>query len=276
MFHGIAQLSRALAVLTVLTTVVHSPLAAQCSAADRAALEAFDKAWGVATEGRDRAAIDPFLADTYMAVNPTGTTDKATTLSDITGVVQAGAPRQPSATPDHYVISCTPVSATITHRNTVYADGSTTPTYSRSIHFLEKRGAKWQAVSSTGHLLTDAQQLIYLEQDWNDASRRGDAGWVEKNYAPFASDVSSRTGGIETKAQAVASAKSSKTTYELIELSDLAVRVEGSTAVVTGVNHVRGKDDQGKAFDRRVRFTDTFIKLDGRWQVWATQGTNIQ
>ena len=276
MLHGIAQLTRALAVTTLLTTVVASPLAAQCSAADRAALESFDKAWGAATEGRDRAAIDPFLADTYMAVNPTGTTDKSTTLSNISGVVQAGAPRQPSATPDHYVISCTPLTATITHRNTIYADGGTIPTYSRSIHFLEKHGANWQAVSSTGHLLTDAQQLMYLEQDWNDASKRGDADWVEKNYASFASDVSSRTGGIETKGQAVASAKSSKTTYEVLDLSDVAVRVEGSTGVVTGVNHVRGKDDQGKAFDRRVRFTDTFIKLDGRWQVWATQGTTIQ
>jgi hypothetical protein len=45
---------------------------------------------------------------------------------------------------------------------------------------------------------------------------------------------------------------------------------------VTGVNHARGKDEQGKAFDQRFRFTDTFIKRDGRWQVWATQGTVIQ
>ena len=276
MFHGIAQITRGLVVSTLLTAFGASPLLAQCSTSDKAALEAFDKAWGAATDGGDRATIDPYLADGYMGVNPAGTTDKATTLSNTARVVQAGAPRRPAATPDHYVISCTPLTATITHRNTFLADGSTTPSYSRSIHFLEKRGAKWQAVSSTGHALTDAQQLIYLEQDWNDASRRGAAEWVEKNYAPFATDISSRTGGIETKAQAVASARSSKTTYDVLELSDVGVRVEGTTGVVTGVNHVRGKDDQGAAFDRRVRFTDTFVKLDGRWQVWATQGTTIQ
>ena len=36
-----------------------------------------------------------------------------------------------------------------------------------------------------------------------------------------------------------------------------------------------GRDAQGKAMDRRVRFTDVYIKRDGRWQVWATQGTTI-
>jgi len=100
--------------------------------------------------------------------------------------------------------------------------------------------------------------------------------WTDRNYASFASDISSRTGGIETKSEAVASARSSKTVYDAVELSDLVARVEGDVGVVTGVNRVRGKDDQGKVFDRRVRFTDTFIKRDGRWQVWATQGTVIQ
>jgi hypothetical protein len=32
---------------------------------------------------------------------------------------------------------------------------------------------------------------------------------------------------------------------------------------------------KGAAFDRKVRFTDTFVKRDGRWLVWATQGTAI-
>jgi ketosteroid isomerase-like protein len=69
--------------------------------------------------------------------------------------------------------------------------------------------------------------------------------------------------------------KDNKTVLDVLELSDLDARVDGNAAIVTGVNHVRGKDDKGVAFDRRTRFTDTFIKRDGRWQVWATQGTLI-
>jgi ketosteroid isomerase-like protein len=33
------------------------------------------------------------------------------------------------------------------------------------------------------------------------------------------------------------------------------IRVEGNTAIVTGINHVIGRDPQGKAFDRRARFS---------------------
>ncbi len=40
-------------------------------------------------------------------------------------------------------------------------------------------------------------------------------------------------------------------------------RYDGNTAIVTGVNHVKGRDDKNQPFDLRVRFT---IKRDGRWQ----------
>ncbi len=74
----------------------------------------------------------------------------------------------------------------------------------------------------------------------------------------------------------IASMKNDKTVFESLELSDLNVRLEGNIAVVTGVNHVRGRDDKGQPLDRRSRFTDVFVKRDGRWQVLATQGTAIQ
>jgi ketosteroid isomerase-like protein len=115
-----------------------------------------------------------------------------------------------------------------------------------------------------------------MESDWNDAFKRGDAAWLESNYASDATDVSSRTGVIHTKAEEIASMKTDKTVFESLELYDLNVRVDGNAGIVTGINHVKGRDAQGKAFDRRSRFTDTFVKRDGRWQVWATQGTLIQ
>jgi ketosteroid isomerase-like protein len=63
---------------------------------------------------------------------------------------------------------------------------------------------------------------------------------------------------------------------EWAELSGIRIRVEGNAGVVTGVNHVKGHDDKGAAFDRTVSFTDTFVKRDGRWQVWATEGTEVK
>lgn len=37
------------------------------------------------------------------------------------------------------------------------------------------------------------------------------------------------------------------------------VRLDGDKAIVTDVNYVKGKDDKGVAYDRKIRFTDTWI-----------------
>jgi ketosteroid isomerase-like protein len=268
---------RIAAVAALLSPIAARPLLAQCSQADKTALEAFDKSWGEATVSGDRARMGTFLSDNYMAVNMAGTVDRQTVLTNAEHAAQQNKVNPaPAAVPDRYVITCTPLTATITHRNTFTDPATKLPAYSRSVHFLEKSGNSWKAVSNTGYGLTDQQQLVYMEQDWNDASLRHDADWTERNYASFASDINSRTGGIENKNEAVASARTDKIMYDALDLSEVTARVEGDVGVVTGVNHVRGKDAQGKAFDRRTRFTDTFIKRDGRWQVWATQGTTIQ
>lgn len=270
---------RVFAVVAVLTVSASRAGFAQCTAADKAALEVFDKAWGDAGQRGDRAFLENVYAANFMAHNPAAVVDKAATIANtMTAAERNRANPQPVAVPDRYMISCTPTTATITHRNTVPpAAGSTAaPTYGRSVHFLEKRGNRWQVVSTAGHALGDGALLAYLEQDWNDASIRRDTDWVDRNYAAFATEISSRTGALETKAEALASMKADKMVMESADLSDLNVRVEGDVAVVTGVNRVKGRDAAGKSFDRRVRFTDTFIKRDGRWQVWATQGTVIQ
>jgi len=166
------------------------------------------------------------------------------------------------------------VGATITHRNviTTMVDGKEKTTYSRSVHFLEKRSDRWQVVSNAGNPLGDSALLLYMEREWNDAELARDYAWHERNYSDDFSGISSRTGALSTKSEDIASSK--KATVTSANLSDLDVRVEGDSAIVTGINHVMGTDDKG-AFDRKVRFTDTFVKRDGRWLVWATQGTAI-
>ena len=269
-------------VLTVVPILfAAAPAFAQCSDADKKALEAFDRTWGEATASGDRAAMQTFYADDFQAFGPVSAQGKTAAMDAAIRAAEQGR-TNPAGPPrlayDSYVISCTPNTGTITHRNAVTAkvDGKDQTSYSRSVHFVEKRGGRWQVVATTGHALDDAGVLAYMEREWNDASVKRDASWVERNYAWDASDVSSRSGRIMNRAQAVAEARTDQTVLQSLDLSDLNVRVEGNTAVVTGVNHVVGRDAAGKATDRRVRFTDVFIKRDGRWQVWATQGTTIQ
>ena len=253
----------------------------QCSDADKKKLEEFDRAWGDAAVRGDRAYLENVLADEFMNVSTTGTQTKAQTIDNqMKQAEQArtSTEKQPVTTHDHYVIACTPKTATITHRNTTtsMADGKERTQYSRSVHFLEKRGNDWKVVSSTGHIVDDGAMLLYMEQDWNDADVARNAGWYERNYADDATSISSRTGALTSKAEDVQDMKTTKRVIESAELSETRVRLEGNTGVVTGVNHVKGRDDKGAAFDRWIRFTDTYVKRDGRWLVWATQGTEVK
>jgi ketosteroid isomerase-like protein len=259
--------------------VASQPIFAQCSQADRTALETFDKAWGDAAQRGDMAFLEKAYAPGFMSHTPGGMLDRTTTLANTMKNAELNkANPQPVTIPDHYMITCAGNTATISHRNTTpAAQGSSDgPAYSRSVHFLVKNGNSWQVVSNASHQLGDGGQLAYMEQDWNDATRRHDGAWVEKNYAGGATDVSSRNGGIESKLEAIASANSDKRVFDSLELSDMNVRVDGNMAVVTGVNHWVGKDGEGKAANARFRFTDTFVRRDGRWLVWATQGTLIK
>jgi len=254
---------------------------AECSDSDKKALEAFDKAWGDASTAGDRPFLQNAYSDDYAGLGVGGATSKALTIENTVKTAERNRTRPSSAAtipPDAYIIVCTPNTATITHRNTNIStvNGKEQTFYSRSIHMLEKKGGRWQVTSSTGNALNDQAVLIYMESDWNDAFKRNDAAWFERNYASDATDVSSRTGVIHTKAEEIASMKADKTVLESLELSDLNARIDGNAGIVTGINRVKGRDAEGKAFDRRTRFTDTFVKRDGRWQVWATQGTLIQ
>ena len=252
----------------------------QCSDADKKKLEVFDRAWGDAGQRGDQAFLQNVYADDYLNLTPTGALTKAQAIDNaVKGAEQNKTNSNPDRiSHDYYIITCSPASATITHRNVIVAkaDGKDQTFYTRSVHFLEKRGSDWRVVSDAGGPLNDAGQLLYLEREWNDADQSKDVAWFERNYAEDATDISSRTGAVHSKMEELASMKTDKAVLDSLELSDLNVRVEGNTAIVTGVNHVKGRDDKGQAIDRMARFTDVFVKRNGRWLVLATQGTMIK
>ena len=252
----------------------------QCTDADKKKLEALDRAWGDAGQRGDQTFLQNVYADDYMNMSPAGSITKVQAIENAvkTAELNKTNPTPDRVSHDYYIITCTPTTATITHRNVITSkvDGKDQTSYTRSVHFLEKRGNDWKVVSDAGGPLNDVGQLLYMEREWNDAAKNKDVAWFERNYAADATDISNRTGVLHSKMEEIASMKNDKTVFDSLELSDLNVRLEGNIAVVTGVNHVRGRDDKGQPLDRRSRFTDVFVKRDGRWQVLATQGTAIQ
>lgn len=59
-----------------------------------------------------------------------------------------------------------------------------------------------------------------------------------------------------------------------LEIEDVKARVFGDAAVVTGRTHGVG-EFLGAAYDVTIRFTDTFVRRDGRWQAVASHASLI-
>lgn len=251
----------------------------QCSDADKKALEAFDRSWGAATQAGDRAALEKIIADEYRAMpgggGKTQVINQAVRNAERNmGNAQSGD----SVTFDNYIINCTSVSAMITHRNVTVSndEGRERTTWSRSVHHMEKRNGSWQVVSTTGHDMDDEMALFYMDQDWTRANLTRDKAWFEKNFADDFASVSSADGSINRKAADIEDTMNSKAKVEMTESTNQMIRVERNVGVVIGIYRWKGTDENGKPFDNRIRYTDTYVKRDGRWQVLSTIGVPIK
>ena len=131
------------------------------------------------------------------------------------------------------------------------------------------------AVSKNPQELADEKRLLQMEHDWNEALKTRNMTWFEQNLAGDMTDIVSANGALYTKEQDIESLKTDKTNYELMELSGMKVRVEGNAGIVTGVNRIKARDEEGHLVELKFAFTDVYIKREGHWQVWASQHTRI-
>jgi ketosteroid isomerase-like protein len=73
------------------------------------------------------------------------------------------------------------------------------------------------------------------------------------------------SGKVFTKADLLAGARSGTVVYEHQEDTNQKVRVWGSTAVVTALLWEKGTDG-ARAFDKRLWFSDTYVKTPAGWR----------
>ena len=82
-------------------------------------------------------------------------------------------------------------------------------------------------------------------------------------------------GKTYTKADLLEEARSKRTVYERQGDSKQKVRVWGDTAVVTALLWAKGTED-GKAFDYKLWFSDTYIRTPAGWRyVFAQASTRL-
>ena len=115
---------------------------------------------------------------------------------------------------------------------------------------------------------TSTSKILALENDWNTAYKRSDIGAMDS----LLSDdfiITVEDGTTFSKSGYIAHNGNTTVHVETSDMSDLRVRMQGNTAVVTGAYHEKGTE-KGKPYEYRDRFTDVWVNMAGRWQVLAS------
>ena len=111
---------------------------------------------------------------------------------------------------------------------------------------------------------SDERTLLRLEDSWASALVRRDGATFRRLLADgFVYSENDRTSTREEVLRDIGAE-----TVTAAHNEDMRVRRFGTTAVVTGWLVVRGHGPGGP-FDRRYRFTDTWVRRNGNWQIVA-------
>ncbi len=114
----------------------------------------------------------------------------------------------------------------------------------------------------------DSSKIIAMENLWNRAELNNDAPAVRLLLADdFVMTVAE--GTLYNKAQMISSVADKSYRPDVLQSTDMVVHYYGGTAVVTGAYYEKGSD-KGKPWERRGRFTDTWMNIAGRWQCIAS------
>ena len=119
----------------------------------------------------------------------------------------------------------------------------------------------------------DRRAVAALDTEFQAAVKHGDAATIDRIQHPDMVLVLG-DGRIVTKADHVRAAREKKVVYEIQdeEPGTQVVRVHGDTAVVTALLRLKGTNE-GAPFDRRVWFSDTYVRTPGGWKYFFGQAS---
>lgn len=132
------------------------------------------------------------------------------------------------------------------------------------------------ALVSTTAFASDLEakpDILRVEAELLHAWETGDAATLRRDLDPAFTLVDSK-GTVTDFAANVAEVEKRDPAYTLFRNRDQAVRVYGDSAIVIGITRVEGFSG-GAAFKAEFRFTDTWVKREGRWRLAASHATRL-
>ncbi|HST24003.1 MAG TPA: DUF4440 domain-containing protein [Blastocatellia bacterium] len=124
------------------------------------------------------------------------------------------------------------------------------------------------------------QELLKLERDWLDAYTKRDVAAMDRIEADDFM-ITFPDSSVRTKADEIANLKKPAPEGQppIFMTADTKVRVYGDTAVLTGKVIQKGTyaegPRKGQDFNIQSRYTDVYVKRNGRWQVVASHLTGL-
>ena len=121
------------------------------------------------------------------------------------------------------------------------------------------------------------QEVRKLEREWLDAYEKRDAEAMNRIVADDFK-LTFPDGAAQAKADILAQLKSEKNAGSpspKLSTEDVQSRVEGDKVILTG-RFIQQMERNGQSRMMQMRYTDTYAKREGRWQVINSQLTRIQ
>jgi ketosteroid isomerase-like protein len=113
----------------------------------------------------------------------------------------------------------------------------------------------------------DARIVAALDTEFQAAVKHNDAVTIARHLADDMVLLTGR-GRVYTKQDHIVSAQKKERIYEQQdeEPGTQQVRVWGDTAIVTALLWCKGTDKEGKPFDYKVWFSDTYVRTPAGWK----------
>ena len=126
--------------------------------------------------------------------------------------------------------------------------------------------------------LTKAEEEVRrLEREWLDAYEQNDGGAMERIVADDFI-ITFPNGAMQTKPQLMTIIKSPRRAGQprmKFSTEDVQSRAYGDTVILIG-RVVTEYEREGKAVREQSRYTDTYVRRNGRWQVVASHLSNVE
>jgi len=128
-----------------------------------------------------------------------------------------------------------------------------------------------QPTTQAGSSADDEKAVAALDIEYQAAVKQNDAATMDRILADDFVLVTG-LGKTYTRTDLLDEARSKRMVYERQEDSARKVRVWGDTAVVTALLWAKGTED-GKAFDYKLWFSDTYVRTPSGWRYVLAQAS---